>query len=777
MTRIPRRRVAAGAAGCVTISLLSVLVYSAAPAAPPSGGFSVANARAHVDMLAGSIGIRPVGTDANRRAREYIISELARSGFDVHVQEVDAVRPEFGRTARVFNIVGVKAGRRPDAVALVSHYDSVPAGPGAADAALGVAVALEAGRALVDQRDRTHTLVVALTDAEEAGLMGAAALVKDPVWQQVKAYVNLEAVGTAGPSALFETGPGNTWLVKAWAQSAPAPFGASYATEIYKRIPNDTDFTILKRTGAPGLNFAVIGNSYAYHTHLDTPDRLPDDTIRQTGDGVVAIVRRLEREDLSRRSDDWTMYFDLGGIRAIAAGSWLAGFLGGLGLVVGLAAFVRLLFGVRRRADFGRLLATAIVAIAGTVVVAAFMLAAAWTFRAVREVYHPWYAHPTRFFALLAVAGTLGGSLVAWLGARLPARFRGCADPAGAWCVVLLVWIALAVPAVVWLPAASYLITAPLVAAGLVLLLVGGTHPSAVRVASFVPVMVVAVLWLRPGWSFLHFMVPNLGREALITPIYVYPALMLMMAPVLVLPVLAMVAGWTSRLRRPGYLTSALVLALAAAGALAYLSPAYTNERPLLAFARYVEDTTAADAFYEVSSNEPGTEVGRDPAAPQGWERATGPRQVSYPLPPLGGPFVYRAGVKPAGEAVATVQSTTESAGADHQVTVTVVPRKSWATVTLVLPAGVRPIDSSIAGAVRGRRWQAAFTAPPAGGAVFRLRLRGADLGSLPDARVIIQTAGLPGADGLPGLSSWLPRERIAWSSRSIFVLPIPGAQ
>ncbi|MBE3071585.1 MAG: M20/M25/M40 family metallo-hydrolase, partial [Acidobacteria bacterium] len=345
MTRIPGRGFAAGTAACVSAFLLSI----SACAAPPPGGFSVANGRAHVRMLGGTIGIRPAGTDANRRAREYFVSALARTGFEVHVQETDAVRPELGRTVHVFNIVAVSAGRQPDAVALVSHYDSVPAGPGAADAGLGVAVCLEAGRVLAAQSDRTHSLVVALTDGEEAGLMGAAALIQDPVWQRVGAYLNLEAVGTTGPSALFESGPGNPWLVKAWARSAPGPFGASYAAEIYKRMPNDSDFSILKRTGIPGLNFAPIGNSYAYHTHLDTPDGLSDDTIRQTGEGVVAIVRTLEREDLSRRSTDWTLYFDINGIGAVASGSWLAGVLGGLGLVTGLAAFVRLLPAVRRR--------------------------------------------------------------------------------------------------------------------------------------------------------------------------------------------------------------------------------------------------------------------------------------------------------------------------------------------------------------------------------------------------------------------------------------------
>jgi len=750
-------------------------VTSVACTTPAPGGFSVANARAHVEMLAGTIGIRPVGTDANRRAREYIVSELARRGFDVHVQEADGVRPEFGTAAHVFNIVAIKAGRTEAAAGIVAHYDSTPFGPGAADDGLGVAVAIEAGRVLAADPDRRYSLVVALTDGEEAGLMGAAALVKDPVWKRVKAYLNIEAVGTSGPGALFETGPGNTWLVQAWARSAPFPFGASYATEIYKRLPNDTDFSILRRDGTPGLNFAPLGNSYAYHTHLDTPDRVSDATIGQTGEGVVATVRALDREDVSRRSADWTLYFDISGLGALVAGSWAAGLLGVLGLVTGLGAWVRLLAGVRRRAGLGRLLATALVALTGTVAVALFTLAAAWGLRAVREVYHPWYAFPSRFFALLAAAGALGGWLVTRLAARLPARFRGCSDPAATWCVVLPVWIILGLAMVRWLPAASYLVTVPLAAAGLALLLAGGRQPSIVRLASLVPTVVALLLWFRPAWSLLHFMVANLGRQGSITPVFVYPALLLVTAVGIVVPVLAMMAGWTARLARPAYLTLGLVLTLAGTFALAFFSPAYTNERPLLRSALYTEDATSGTAFYEVSASEPDIDAPGDAAAPRGWERVTGPVQISAPVPSLGGPFVYRAMVRPVGEAAATVQSVTDAVGPDRLVTITVVPRKARSTVTLVLPKGVTPIESSMAGMDRKGRWQASFTAPLPGGAVFRLRLRAADVGSLANARVVILTMGLPGGgDGFPGLPSWLPRERSAWSAGSVVVLPIP---
>jgi hypothetical protein len=129
--------------------------------------------------------------------------------------------------------------------------------------------------------------------------------------------------------------------------------------------------------------------------------------------------------------------------------------------------------------------------------------------------------------------------------------------------------------------------------------------------------------------------------------------------------------------------------------------------------------------------------------------------------------------VRPTGEAAATVQSVTDVAGPDRWVTVTVVPRKISSTIALFLPAGVTPIESSVAGVVRSKHWQAVFTAPPPRGVVFRLRLRAADTASLSDARVLVQTTGLPGAGDLTGLPSWLPRERTAWWTRSVVVLAI----
>ena len=151
----------------------------------------------------------------------------------------------------------------PEAIGLLSHYDSAPNSPGAADDGLGVAVSLEAARVLASRPDRAWTTFVLVTDGEESGLMGAAALVTDrTVMTALHAYINVEAAGSSGPSVLFEAGPANGRVIRPWARTAPHPRGGSYGIEIYKRLPNDSDFTIVARHDIPGLNFALVGDGY-----------------------------------------------------------------------------------------------------------------------------------------------------------------------------------------------------------------------------------------------------------------------------------------------------------------------------------------------------------------------------------------------------------------------------------------------------------------------------------------------------------------------------------
>jgi Zn-dependent M28 family amino/carboxypeptidase len=91
-------------------------------------------------------------------------------------------------------------------VLLVAHYDGVGAGPAASDDGAGSAALLETMRALrARKQPLAHDIMVLFTDGEEAGLLGAAAFVREHPWaKDVAVILNFEARGTSGRSFMFE---------------------------------------------------------------------------------------------------------------------------------------------------------------------------------------------------------------------------------------------------------------------------------------------------------------------------------------------------------------------------------------------------------------------------------------------------------------------------------------------------------------------------------------------------------------------------------------------
>ena len=564
--------------------------------------FSLDNARAHVQMLAGTIGSRPLGTPENAQARQYVIDQLRLYGFDVRVQETDARRPDLGLTARVSNIIAVKAGADRNAIGLISHYDSSPEAPGAADDGLGVAVSLEAARVLGARQDLRHTLMVLVTDGEESGLMGAAGLVTDrDVMARLNAYINIEATGSGGNALLFEAGPGNGWLVKPWARWAPHPRGASFAIEIYKRLPNDTDFSIFKRHDLPGLNFAAIGDSYSYHTARDTADRLDNDALSKTGENVVQTVLALDPLDLRQRSTSNQTYFDVGRTIAVSWGpttAWLlaAEFAG--------ARPARLVPDARRLPATDRGLAMDPRSSSGRCS-ASPRSRARWSarrgsFANGQAVYHPWYARPDRLFLVLLAVGTLAGWLIVRVGALLPARAHAARHPMLVWSLTLPLWVAAAGFGAAVAPSAGYLWSLPLFVAGLGLLVV----PAGKRAAG--PRRFGGRA--RRRWiavAVRHRRASAFSGGALRTPADHHAGLDLRGADAGVRRDGRATLHRGRRRRRdrcrgPSLVTAALLVAVAVTLGFAYFTRAYTYQQPQRRLARVLVEPSAATATYEV---------------------------------------------------------------------------------------------------------------------------------------------------------------------------------
>lgn len=759
---------------CSALLLMLVPVLSACGRS--AGLFSERNARAHVEMLAGAIGSRPVGTEPNARARSYIVDQLRLYGYEVRVQETDARRAAAGVTTRVANIVAVLPGARTEAVGVLSHYDSRFDTPGAADDGFGVAVTLEAARVLAARSNRTWSTYILVTDGEEVGLMGAAGLMADrDVTDRLRAYINLEAIGSAGPAELFETGPGNGWIVRPWARHAPHPEGGSYAVAIYERLPNDTDFTILKRNGIPGLNFALVGDSYAYHTPRDTPDRLSDRALRAAGDNVVAIVTAFDGVDITQRTSAGATYFDIAGSAGVSYGPLVWWLSGAASLLLGALAWLKVTAAALRLGGAVRWLLTAVWSIVGLALAAATMAGATWVLRAAREVYHPWYARPGRLFLLLLVCGASVAWAVSRLGVWLPARAHGLRHPAMTWSVTLPLWMITASVAVWLAPDAAFLWTWPLLAAAVLLLVAPSRSTTAIRVASLVIAAVAATLWLPDTVEFLRFLVAVFGRLPIITPAFPYAAVIALAALVVAPPLIAAL-GATRPLLRPAMMTIACLIAIAATLAYAYVAPAYTREQPLRRSVRAIQDGQAQTATWEVASVEPGLDL--LDGAPGGWALQNDAPAASLPVGRFPHPFVFRASGPALGEApVRITEFTVAPVAAGSEILVSVVPEQAGLTLVFTLPPGLVPARSTLPGRDRAGRWAATYHAPPAEGVSWRASFGGIEPARLRNVWLMVSSGRMPGGEGWQQLPRWLPQERTVWSATAAWLVSLDAAR
>jgi hypothetical protein len=751
--------------------------------------FDVGNARAHVSMLAGTIGSRPAGSEAGGKARNYLIDQLRLYGFDVRVQETDAVRADRGTTARVANIIAFKAGQHREAIGLVAHYDSVPEGPGAADDGLGAAVLLEAARVLSAKPNRNYSLLVLLTDGEELDLMGAAAAVTDPeIKERLQAYLNVEAIGSAAPTVLFESGPNALPLLRAWSRGAPQPRGGSYAIEIYKRLPNDTDFTMLRGASIPGLNFAAIGDGYAYHTSRDTPDRLTNEALRHTGETVVGTLDTLDAGELPARGEvaatmnaESPRYFDFGfGLGGGFGGAFAAGLLplpqtafvlGAtssrvltvIAILIGLFAWVRLLRAIFQVGAL-RVIVSLIwmaLAVAGSALAVA---AAAWLLRHGRAVFHPWYAHPDRFLLLLVVSGIAVWWYVTRLMYLLPERWRSLRAPAAVWVVTLPIWMALAGFMEYAAPAAALQWSVPLLVAGILLAIVPPGMPLLVRFVSLLIAMAACGIWLRASHDLFVFLPGIFSRLPIIAPFWVYPAYVIFCAIVLAPPVLAMVTGIVRGRMMQSIASGVLLVALAVSMGLAYFAEAYTAARPQRRDARYVADVQAKKAWWEIAGNEPGLDLNLTPAEAPRWRpqpERTPPPATTLAMPAMRRPFVFRADADPV-DPPADVAMSAITQGDKTELDVTVMPKMESLHATFILPAGVEPLQANLAGVQNAGAWRARFLAMPSTGVAFRATVPTAQAARLAETTVLLIASRLPGADQ-PRWPVWLPRDRTEW--------------
>ncbi len=317
------------------------------PANAPADEFS--SARAMTDLIEIAQAPHPPGSPEHARVRGYLEARLTDLGLDPQVQTTTALLRggPYAIAATVRNVVARLPGRESTgSVLLTAHYDGHEGSFGAGDDGSGVVAILEALRAVQQGEPLRNDVIVLISDAEELGLLGAKAFVEEHPWMtDVAMVLSLEMRGGGGPSIMFETGAESGWVIDAYRRGSPNAFANSMAHEVYRRMPNGTDFTEFKDEGVQGLNFAAIGRAHLYHQSYDSPQHLSEGTLQHHGVNLLSMLRVFGNEDLATVRAPDPVYFRVPGVGLVVYGArWVIPMTMGLAVLLGLLILV----GIRR---------------------------------------------------------------------------------------------------------------------------------------------------------------------------------------------------------------------------------------------------------------------------------------------------------------------------------------------------------------------------------------------------------------------------------------------
>ncbi|HEY0401714.1 MAG TPA: M28 family peptidase [Blastococcus sp.] len=743
--RLPGLILVALLLGLVAWSVAALQPPAPKPVDAPVGEFSAARAFEHVQQIAAETHV--AGSAADDRVVEGLVATLTALGLDTRVQNsVGAWQYGAGSTemARVRNVVAFLPGSDPTGrLFLMAHHDSVETGPGGSDDAAGVSALLESVRALAAGPRLRNDVVVVLTDAEEACLCGAEAFTAShPLAAGGGVVLNFEARGTSGPPIMFETSRGNAGLADAFADAAPHPVASSFAVEVYRALPNDTDFSVLLGDGHfTGLNTAFIDGAAAYHTPQDLPGRLDRRSLQALGDNALAVARELGGRDLGPLSAvgaDDASYFPVLG-RLVRYPGKLVWPLAGMALL-GVAVLALVL----RRRGISSLRRTA----AGTALaLVPFALAplAAQGLWSVLVLIRPDYGSmldPWRpGWYRLATVAVVAAVVLVWY-ASLRRRIGAAPLAAGS-----LVWLAvLAAVLAAVAPGGSYLAAWPALAGAFAGILSAVTDNRGVRLGAALVAGAVAVVVLAPTVA-LFF--PALGLRTGAAPSFVATLLVVALLPAVEL----LFADPDGEQRRGAWLASAAVpgaaVVLAAACAAVGLSgDRFDAAHPVPSQLVYALDGDTGRAWWASTEADPGAYTAR---------YVDGRETLPVDFPYLAGKDVATGPAEAADLPAPAVAVVSDGlTGGKRQITVRITPQRPGVrllvldlsvdrgTVTAA-QAGGRTVPDAALG--EDHLW-ITFHAPPVGGLQATFTVDG---DGPVDLRVI---DGSDGLSGLPGFQA-----------------------
>jgi Peptidase family M28 len=542
------------------------------PDQPTATAFDANRAIARLERVLGDQRPHPVDSDAGDAVRARLIAEMRAVGLNPRVTDDFACNERRGRAvgcARVRNLVATIGPAEGNHLLLVSHYDSTPAGPGAADDGIGIASMLEVA-ALLRARTLTRPVTFLFNEGEESGLLGARAfLERDPLAGRVDTAINLESRGVNGPAIMFETSRPNGAAVALY-RIAGRPVANSLSTDLYRLIPNSTDVAVFEARPWTILNFAVIGNETRYHSAGDDLASLDRRSLQHMGGQLLDVAGRVAAGAAPAAGGE-RLYADLAG-RVLIVLPLLFGLV-----LLGLLILFFLIEGWRRRA-LGRPLLAMAAAMAGS----AALAFAGHVLLALVRAGDYWRAYPivattavyacalaACVIALLAVAGTAERTRLR------PACWLFFTALGGAICFIA--------------PGAAIFFLAPPLAAALGM--VAKRWWSQAERAGAIIAAILLFLTLGPALALFEELMSS-------NPPWIFAPL----GAAILLPAVIELRPLLSRLRSMWLVAGALDLAITA-WLVAAFTPAYNADKQQLFTIEYVWDESARTARFAVNND------------------------------------------------------------------------------------------------------------------------------------------------------------------------------
>lgn len=252
---------------------------SPSPSPLPPLQFSTESAIEHNRVLAVDIGRRPMGSQGEKRAEEYIATMFTAAGLEVVRGE--AKRADGGVS---YNVIARISGVDYSAgyVVVGGHYDTVPVSPGGNDNGSGTAVVIALAEAFALRKVAVEFIAFAgeefqaTTREHHIGSRGYTAALSDP--SVVKAMLSVDMVGN-GPSVVLVTLLGATDSLQKELVDVGARAGVPTRSATRGNLSDHGPFASL---GIPSV-MVWSGDHPTLHTSKDTFEVVQPEAVDRAG--------------------------------------------------------------------------------------------------------------------------------------------------------------------------------------------------------------------------------------------------------------------------------------------------------------------------------------------------------------------------------------------------------------------------------------------------------------------------------------------------------------